>query len=66
MNTTPTSAFPYIPLSASYQHDNYLNFEPKIQQYNNGYVFINNKSIDVNKYEINTSELNIGKLLGVF
>ena len=30
------------------------------------YVFINNKSIDVNKYEINTSELNIGKLLGVF
>lgn len=51
-----------IPINAMLLKDNINNI---IIVPSRSYVFFNGKSIDVNKYEINITEISIGKLLGV-
>ena len=56
MKITPVSSFPYTSLSAKYLHDQYVNFEPYYQQYDNGYyvfkhdIFREVEDLSFNKY----------------
>ena len=46
MSVLPVTSYPYVSLSAFYAYDDNISFEPKFQQYSNGFYFFNHGIFD--------------------